>query len=199
MKTAPAAPQALDGFLASVERQAYRMARYGVRDHEQALDIVQDSMLRLVEHYAGRPADEWPALFFTILHNRIRDTYRSGWLRDGTRRVVSLFGFGRGSSGDEEFDPLESGALALQTADHSRPEERIEAGRLRAAIEQALVRLPERQRQVYLLRECQELSVRETSQVLGCSEGAVKQHHFRAMQALRKLLAEVWNDERTHA
>jgi len=191
----PAAPGDLDAFLANVERQAYRMARYGVRDHEQALDIVQDSMLRLVENYANRPPTEWPALFFTILHNRIRDTHRSGWLRDGSRRVVSLFGFGRPGD-DDEFDPLESGPLALQAAHHDRPDERLEAARLRAAIERALTRLPERQRQVYLLRECQELSVRETAQALGCSEGAVKQHHFRAMQALRNLLAEIWNHER---
>ena len=55
--------------------------------------------------------------------------------------------------------------------------------------------LPERQRQVFILREWRGLSIRETAQTLGCSENSIKQHHFRAMRTLRKQLAEVW----THA
>jgi RNA polymerase sigma-70 factor (ECF subfamily) len=192
----PEAATGLESFLAGIERQAYRLARYAVRDHELALDIVQDSMLKLVEHYAAKPATEWPALFFTILRHRIHDSRRQRWLRNGTQRVVSLFGLGRGRDGEDDYDPLESGPLALEAAGRERPEDRLHAERLRAAIERALTQLPERQRQVYLLRECQELSVKETAQALGCTEGTVKQHHFRAMQALRVLLAEVWNDER---
>ncbi len=181
----------LEEFLAEVEHQAYRMARHALRDHELALDIVQDSMLKLVEHYADRPGPEWPALFFTILNNRITDSRRNLWLH----RVVSLFGLKRDGEGETETDLLESGTFGLHTADSERPEEQLHARRLRQTLQAAIERLPQRQRQVYLLRECQEFSVKETAQALGCSGGAVKQHHFRAMRALRGLLAEVWDDE----
>ncbi len=67
--------------------------------------------------------------------------------------------------------------------------------RRRRALEQALGELPLRQRQVFLLREWQGFSVEETARILGCSAGAVKQHHFRALKALRGKLAEVWHDE----
>lgn len=187
----PAPAATLDGFLAGAEHKAYLMARYALWDHEYALDIVQDSMLKLVEHYAHKPAGEWPALFFTIVNNRINDARRRRRLRQSVGRIVSLFGGSR--SDDDE-------AAEMQIADEA-PGERddpvrvVAARRLGGAIEAALARLPERQRQVFLLREWQELSVKETAQVMSCTEGTVKQHHFRALQGLRVLLAEVRDHE----
>lgn len=177
----------LDAFLAGAEHRAYLMARYALWDHECALDVVQDSMLKLVERYAHKPAGEWPALFFTIVNNRINDARRRRRLRQGVGRIVSFFG---GGSDDDE-------AEEMQIADETRddPARVLAARRLGGAIEAALHRLPERQRQVFLLREWQELSVKETAQVLGCTEGTVKQHHFRALQGLRALLAEVRDHE----
>lgn len=61
-------PRSLDEFLASVEQRAYRMAVMALSDHDEALDVVQDTMIRLVRNYAQRPAHEWHTLFFVILH-----------------------------------------------------------------------------------------------------------------------------------
>ena len=55
--------------------------------------------------------------------------------------------------------------------------------------------LAERQRQVFLLREQLGASIRESAEILGCSENSIKQHHFRALRTLRRLLAEVWEHE----
>jgi len=49
-----------------------------VRDRDEAFDIVQDSMIRLVRRYARGPSDEWRPLFYRILQNRIRDIQRDG-------------------------------------------------------------------------------------------------------------------------
>jgi len=184
--------ETLDAFLAGAEHKAYLMARYALWDHELALDIVQDSMLKLVERYARKPAVEWPALFFTIVRNRITDARRSRKLREGVGKIVSLFRSESPAGEEAETEIL----IADETPGERDDPLRVTANRrLGAAIETALGRLPERQRQVFLLREWQEMSVKETAQVLGCTAGTVKQHHFRALQGLRVLLAEVRDHE----
>ena len=67
---------AMDDFLASVERQAFRMAGFATRNDDEALDIVQDAMLKLVRKYSNRSAQEWPPLFYRILSNAITDWHR---------------------------------------------------------------------------------------------------------------------------
>ncbi|MBU1190553.1 MAG: hypothetical protein KKE76_02465 [Gammaproteobacteria bacterium] len=66
----------LNAFLAQVERRAYRIAEIATRNPDEALDIVQDAMLKLVQKYARRNPDEWPPLFYRILNNRINDWHR---------------------------------------------------------------------------------------------------------------------------
>lgn len=177
-------PRTLDGFFASAEQRAFQLARYALRDREAALDAVQDSMLKMVERYAHKPSTEWPALFFTIVQHRVTDMQRFRRVRERLHKVASLFG-------GERDEPAEDLVEAVaDTAHAANPEQVLVSRRQRVAIDCAVGQLPERQRQVFLLREGQELSVKETAQVLGCTEGTVKQHHFRALQALRRLLAE---------
>jgi len=179
-----------DAFFEDVEKRAYRLAVYTLKDEQAAMDAVQDAMLKLVEKYFDRPSREWPALFFTILNNRMIDIQRWGRLREAGGKLVSLF---RSHDNGEE-DLLESG-LASENFIAERPEVASWSRDLHQKIDNAIKKLSDRQRQVFLLREWQGFNVRETSEILGCSEGSVKQHHFRAMQALRKHLAGVWEDE----
>lgn len=181
----------LDAFFEDVEKRAYRMAVYTLKDEQAALDAVQDAMLKLVEKYSGRPSKEWPALFFTILNNRMIDIQRWGRLREAGGKLVSLFR--SHDNGDEDL--LETG-LGSDNFIAERPEVASWSRDLHNRIDNAITKLSDRQRQVFLLREWQGFNVRETSEILGCSEGSVKQHHFRAMQALRKHLAGVWEDEK---
>lgn len=179
-----------DAFFEDVEKRAFRMAVYTLKDEQTALDAVQDAMLKLVEKYYNRPSSEWPALFFTILGNRMIDIQRWGRLREAGGKLISLFR--HQDNGDEDL--LESG-LGSDYLMAERPEVASGSRDLHKKIDNAVTKLSERQRQVFLLREWQGFNVRETSEILGCSEGSVKQHHFRAMQALRKHLAGVWENE----
>ena len=175
----------LDRFLADVERRAFRIARLALRDADDAHDAVQVAMLRLAEHYASRPAGEWRPLFYRILYNAIHDQQRRTGVR---RRFFGLLPGGAGHVDDDGApDPLE------QVADHAPgPSERLVASEAIEHLEGALRRLPTRQLEAFSLRCLEGLDVAATAAAMGCSEGSVKTHYFRALQALRVELAEVW-------
>lgn len=168
----------LNVFLAGVEKRAWHMARYEVRNDDDALDIVQDTMFTLARKYADRPVDEWPALFFTILRSRITDHQRRGNFRN------RFFGWMRAKTDDEIDDAMAS------LADESLvdPLDQLSAATDVEALDIALARLPARQRQVFLLRHVEGLSVAETATAMQCSEGTVKTHLSRALASLRQQL-----------
>jgi RNA polymerase sigma-70 factor (ECF subfamily) len=176
----------IEAFLREVEGRAYRIALVNVRDRGEALDIVQDAMIRLVSRYAARPKAEWPPLFYRILQNRIRDIQRRRAVRS---RVLSFFG---GTASDEEHDPLAEAPAPL--ADN--PLEQVEAGDAMAALEKALRTLPVRQREAFTLRNFEGLDVAQTAVAMECTEGSVKTHYSRAVHRLRELLAEHGEERR---
>jgi RNA polymerase sigma-70 factor (ECF subfamily) len=185
--------RALESFFAEHEDKAFYVAYAALWDREAALDAVQESMLRLVQYYRHKTADDWPALFRTILNSRINDIRRKRLLEQGKHKLVSLTGLFRGNR-DDENDNSEFELPAQERTDGvTAPEVEYIAQELRQHITQALHSLSERQRQVFILREWRGMSITETATTLGCSENSIKQHHFRAMRELRKQLAEVWD------
>src|ERR1700683_5866556 len=62
----------LEKFLAEIERRAFRMAQIALRRPDDALDVVQDAMLKLTRSYASRPSAEWRPLFYRILEDGLR-------------------------------------------------------------------------------------------------------------------------------
>ena len=170
----------LDDFLASVEKRAYIMARTSTGSEDAALDIVQDSMLRMVKSYSQRPCEQWPPLFFRIVNNRITDHHR----KRGFDRMLRWFG----GTGDEESEVLDA-IDRLPTAAGS-PDEQVQEEQFGSALQAALQQLSERQRQAFMLREWQGLSVEEAAVAMGVSQGSVKTHLWRAIQALQGILQE---------
>ena len=71
----------LEKFLAEVERRAFRMAQVALRDPDDAMDVVQDAMLKLARNYGSKPSAEWRPLFYRILENGIRDLQRRRTVR----------------------------------------------------------------------------------------------------------------------
>lgn len=172
----------LDRFLASVERRAFRIAEYATHNRDEALDIVQDAMLKLVRRYANRAPAEWPPLFYRILNNRINDWYRRGKVWRGW---LSRWGDWRHAGDDEEdvgMDP-EFAAPA-----HENPLEQLARAGAMDELVAALKELPLRQQQAFLLRVWEGLDVAQTAFAMACSEGSVKTHLSRATARLRKRL-----------
>ena len=175
--------KALSQFLAGVEVRAFKIAQAALRHEDDALDAVQDAMLQLARAYSARPAEEWKPLFYRILENRIRDMQRRRTVRN---RVMSWLPF-RAESDEDEPDPIAEAA-----SQEPLPIRRLEIAEAMGALEKALAALPRRQQQAFLLRTLEGLDVAQTARAMGCSEGSVKTHYFRALQTLRAQLGELY-------
>jgi RNA polymerase sigma-70 factor (ECF subfamily) len=158
---------------------------FAVRDEEAALDIVQDAMLRLAEKYGHRPPEELPMLFHRIVQNAVRDWFRRQKVRSLWTTLLSSLSAG---GEDDDRDPLETLEVADGSNRQASPPEELEQSQVLEIIEQELSRLPERQRQAFIMRYWEELDVAETAKVMGCSEGSVKTHCSRATHALAAAL-----------
>jgi RNA polymerase sigma-70 factor (ECF subfamily) len=180
-----ATEQELSDFLKSVEKRAFKRSVYHVRNEESALDIVQDSMMKLAEHYGHKPPDELPMLFQRILSNCTLDWFR----RQKTRNALftNLGDFESGSD-DGEFDLLETLDSSADSNQIESAEKTTERAQILREIETEIQELPTRQREAFLMRYWEELNVAETAAAMGCSEGSVKTHCSRAIQALGKAL-----------
>ena len=181
-----ASHQEIAAFLAEVERRAFKQAMFAVRDEDAALDIVQDAMLKLTEKYSAKPREELPMLFQRILQNTIHDHFRRQKVR--STWTVLLSAFGDKGEKDEDYDPLETLPAKSDSNATIDPAAQFEQGQIVGIIEQALARLPARQREAFLLRYWEELDVAETAAAMGCSEGSVKTHCSRAVHALAEML-----------
>jgi len=168
----------MDHFLAGVERRAFRMAWFAVGNRDDALDIVQEAMLKLVRRYGHHAPGEWPPLFYRILQSRVRDHLRRERFR---RRWRVWLGHDEASE-----DPLAD----LPAPADADPAVGAQGDDAVAAVEAAVGALPLRQQQAFLLRAWEGLDVAQTAAAMGCSEGSVKTHYARALQALRARLEE---------
>jgi RNA polymerase sigma-70 factor (ECF subfamily) len=174
----------LEKFLADIERRAFRMAQVALRDADDALDVVQDAMLKLTRNYASRPSAEWRPLFYRILENGIRDLQRRRTVR---KRIMTWLPGPKEDPDSEAQDPLENVADAAP----SIPETLMQ-GQAMQQLEESLRALPARQREAFMLRNFEGMDVAETASAMACSQGSVKTHYSRAVHALRQQLGEVW-------
>jgi RNA polymerase sigma-70 factor (ECF subfamily) len=158
------------------------MAYLATGSQEDALDVVQDGMLDFVRRYASKPSDEWRPLFHRVLQSRITDWHRRTSVRN---RFRSWFGGGR-EVGDEGADPVETFADPRGVT----PASELLNRELGERLEKSVRLLPLRQQQAFLLRAWEGLDVAQTAVAMKCSQGSVKTHYFRAVNALRNVLEE---------
>lgn len=173
-QAASLSPQTLEQFLAGVSTRAFRFAELGLRHRDDALDAVQDAMAKMLA-YRERPAAEWTPLFWAVLRSRIIDvqrrrTFRLSWISDA-----------------READGSDIDWADEHAPDPSRANDGREAY---ALLTRAIRALPRRQREAFSLRVLEEFDVETTARIMGCSEGSVKTHLFRAREALQKQLED---------
>lgn len=171
----------LNKFLQSVQSRGYRIAQIATGNTEDALDLVQDAMFKLVEKYADRTEGEWKPLFYKILNSRINDWYRRNEVRNRHRSWLS--------SQDDEFeDPIQT----APDPNGRSPDTETQTNESMEKLQRSLERLPPRQQQAFLLRAWEGLDVKQTAAAMSCAEGSVKTHYYRAIHSLRDQLGEHW-------
>lgn len=168
--------RALNRFLQAHERQAFGIARAAVGNTDDALDIVQDAMMQLAKAYGDKTESEWKPLFYRILNNRIMDYFR----RHKVKHKVMV---------DAEDIQAHEAQVAGSLPDG---QQQLKLDRQMIALQAALQALPDRQREAFLLRCWEGQDTAQTALHMACSEGSVKTHYSRALQALRKALGDLW-------
>lgn len=175
----------MEEFLKSVEKKAFRMIQIATGDTDDALDLLQDSMMKFVCNYSKKKESEWKPLFYKVVQNRIRD-----WFRREKLKIV-FFTFMPGMKPEESGnfpDPIQN------VQDHQSKDSltSLKTSQAMTTLDGALKQLPARQQQVFLLRAWEGLSVKETALAMSCTQGTVKTHYSRALKMLRHELEGVW-------
>jgi len=176
----------MNDFLMSVERRAFAIAQMAVTNPDDALELVQESMLKLVQLYINKPQEQWTPLFYKILQSRIRDWYRRSKVKN---RIFSWF------SGSETNDEQDTSVVErMADLENTEPEQKVTSEIANEHLQKALKTLSLRQQQVFLLRAWEGMNVKEAAFVMKCSEGSVKTHYSRALNRLKDLMQE-WDNE----
>lgn len=170
----------LNNFLREVERRAFVVARLATQDEDEAMDIVQDAMFKLVQKYSGHPQGEWGALFHSILHSRINDWHR----RQKVRNRWRVFFF---ANDEDDEQRLEEQVAQTQFME---PEPQLMHEEMSTLMQAAVGQLPLRQQQALLLRAWEGYDIAETAKIMQCSQGSVKTHYSRAIHSLREKLGD---------
>jgi len=172
---------AFDALVEDFRAKAYSLAYRWTQNREDALDVCQDAFVRL---YRALPNWSVRASVFTWLYrviiNRAIDMKRK---RARRKTVSSDAGF---QPGDERAvpEPQASGLV--------NPERLASSKELEGRIREAVMRLPPKQQQVFVLRHFEELPLKEIAAIQQTSLGAVKATLFQAVRKLRDMLAEYW-------
>jgi RNA polymerase sigma-70 factor (ECF subfamily) len=173
------------------QRRAARIAYHYLRDSAEADEAVQDAFVKAYQHLATfreeLPFDVW---FTRILINGCLDrikarTRRERWLLPMSGKA----GTRSGAAGAADAVPAERDLTERVPAGGLSPEQALLGRERRREIANALAKLPERQRSVFVLSHVEGRTSREVSALTGLNESTVRVHLFRAIRKLRTLLA----------
>jgi RNA polymerase sigma-70 factor, ECF subfamily len=168
----------LEGFEAIVLPQmgaAYNLARWLTRNDHDAEDVVQEACLRAFRFFDGFRGGDVRAWLLTI----VRNTYYT-WLSSNRLRDLST--------------PFEDEAWELES-DAPNPELNAIQTSERDRLEQAIEELPAEFREVLVLRELEEMSYKEISDISGIPIGTVMSRLARARRRLQRCLANALGKE----
>jgi RNA polymerase sigma-70 factor, ECF subfamily len=158
------------------ERSVYMMALSYMKNEADAEDVAQEAFLKAFHHLSSFRAE---ARFSTWLVGIALNEARSRLRREGVLRMESI-----------DDTPEEGGHISPAILRDWRevPSEALERKEVRQMLQKAITNLPEKYREVFLLRDVEELNIVETAAALSITVGNVKVRLHRARLMLQKQL-----------
>jgi RNA polymerase sigma-70 factor (ECF subfamily) len=160
-----------------------------VQDRNTAEDLLQDVFMRIIQRAEDfRGESKFTTWLYTIARNLCIDHIR----KTNLRRNVSLNGQSRSIENGQKRKAL------IQVVDRTPGVDRhTNSKRLREVIADAVGTLPEEQREVFLMRQVQNMPFQEIANVVGVSENTIKSRMRYALEHLREILIDYETDARS--
>jgi len=159
------------------ERSVYMMALSYVKNEADAEDVAQEAFLKAFHHLATfRSESKFSTWLIGIALNEARSRLR----REGVLRMDSL------DDTTEDGGPV---SPAILRDWREVPSEALERKEIRQMLQEAITGLPEKYREVFILRDVEELNIFETAAALRITVGNVKVRLHRARLMLQKQLS----------
>ena len=179
---------AMESLLVKYERQVFGVARRIVQQHQDAEEVTQQTFLSVIEHLGEfREESQFRTWLLRIATNHALALLRKRAVRAGP------------SLDDRDSDDTYEGIPHPEyiAVWRETPEEIAIRRETRQYVDEALATLNEKYRVVFVLRDIEELSTRETAEILGITQEAVKVRLLRARLMLRERLTRLFGDEST--
>jgi RNA polymerase sigma-70 factor (ECF subfamily) len=169
--------QVFHDLIRPLERSVYLMALSYMKNEADAEDVAQEAFVRAFRNLASfRAESKFSTWLISITLNEARTRLRRN-------KLVPMDSLDTPSDEDQHVSP------ALLRDWHEIPSEAVERGEIRKLLQDAIVCLPDIYRQVFLLRDVEEMNVIETAAALNISVPSVKVRLHRARMMLQKQLA----------
>lgn len=168
---------AFDDLVSMMRKQAFHVARSLVGSRDDALDLSQETFLKI---FRARETYRDGEPFLPWFHRILRNTCFSFLRKQRRIRKTSLSAKSEENEGDWEIVDEKA----------PRPSQRMEAQERSGAFQEAFERLGSRDREIISLRHFQELSYREIAETLDIPQGTVMSRLFHARRKLREILGD---------
>ncbi len=166
------------------QKRLFRFIRERVPQDADAEDILQDVFYQFVNTSLSEPVEQAAAWLFKVATNRITD-----WYRKKKPQYFSAY-----ASNDEEEDDTPLGPEFRLFDPDASPETQYIRSLVWDALEEALVELPEEQRQVFVMHELEDKSFKDIAELTGASVNTLLSRKRYAVLFLRERLRDLYND-----
>lgn len=173
----------LRAFEILVQRYKNPLTNYVFRfigDYEACLDIVQETMIKV---YRYKDSYSSIAKFSTWIYTIAGNLARTEYQKRKRRKIFSINAYGENK--DENYEIPDESYM---------PDQITDSGIKDKIIQQALLKVSDAYREVVILRDIQDLSYEEISEVTGVSVGTVKSRINRGRAQLQKLLKDIYKE-----
>lgn len=162
-------------------KRMYNFAFKFFADHDLAMEMAQKTFIAVYKNIAGlQDASRFKSWIYTIAANQCRDELR----KRKSARTTSL------NQVMESREEEHTAVWEVSVNRYSNPESKVLQHELADILQKALLKLPDEQREVLIMKEYEGLKFREIAEVLNISENTAKSRLYYGLESMRKILKE---------